>query len=204
MEPLYYCERCGKPVYEKFGSGRFCSRACANSRIQDKETNTKRSIAISGTKAYSNEFETIYLKEGEIVPEGFYPGNYKLSSYQFNDFISNKKGETTRLTNMVKARNKLKEDRLQKKLNKKVVVGGDELDITYRELEEYRKTHTVCDICGNPETCSTSLSNKPNKLCIEHDHKTKKFRGLVCNKCNNRLSWLDDNLDSILSYIKKE
>jgi len=33
----YICEKCGKLVTEKYGSGRFCSRACANSRIHNEE-----------------------------------------------------------------------------------------------------------------------------------------------------------------------
>ena len=42
----YICEKCGKVVNVKFGSGRFCSRACANSRIQTEETNQKRSNSV--------------------------------------------------------------------------------------------------------------------------------------------------------------
>ncbi len=38
----YICEKCGKIVETKFGSGRFCSRSCANSRIQTDEINEKR------------------------------------------------------------------------------------------------------------------------------------------------------------------
>lgn len=33
----YKCEKCGKLVIEKYGSGRFCSRKCANSRIHTEE-----------------------------------------------------------------------------------------------------------------------------------------------------------------------
>lgn len=33
----YYCEKCGKLVEEKYGSGRFCSRKCANSKLHTKE-----------------------------------------------------------------------------------------------------------------------------------------------------------------------
>ena len=29
------CETCGKVMTEKFGSGRFCSRSCANTRIHN-------------------------------------------------------------------------------------------------------------------------------------------------------------------------
>ena len=35
------CERCGKIMTEKFGSGRFCSRFCANSRDHSDETRDK-------------------------------------------------------------------------------------------------------------------------------------------------------------------
>lgn len=37
------CEHCGKIMTEKFGSGRFCSRACANSRIRTEESKKKTS-----------------------------------------------------------------------------------------------------------------------------------------------------------------
>lgn len=45
MIELYKCQNCGKPVFEKFGSGKFCSRACANSRKFSSETNEKRSVS---------------------------------------------------------------------------------------------------------------------------------------------------------------
>lgn len=36
------CEKCGKVMTEKYGSGRFCSRSCANARIISVESNLKR------------------------------------------------------------------------------------------------------------------------------------------------------------------
>ena len=42
----HICERCGKIMTEKFGSGRFCSRACANARDHSDETKTKISQAL--------------------------------------------------------------------------------------------------------------------------------------------------------------
>ena len=41
------CERCGHIMTEKFGSGRFCSRFCANSRKHSKETKEKISKALT-------------------------------------------------------------------------------------------------------------------------------------------------------------
>lgn len=40
------CEHCGKIMTEKFGSGRFCSRTCANSHKHSKETKQKLAEAI--------------------------------------------------------------------------------------------------------------------------------------------------------------
>jgi very-short-patch-repair endonuclease len=41
------CEICGKIVTEKYGSGRFCSRACANTRKHSKETKQKIQKALT-------------------------------------------------------------------------------------------------------------------------------------------------------------
>ena len=42
------CEKCGKPLTEYYGSGRFCSKACANSRSHTKETKQKISKSLKG------------------------------------------------------------------------------------------------------------------------------------------------------------
>ena len=41
-----YCEKCGIRLTEKFGSGRFCSRKCANSHSRNQESREKTSISI--------------------------------------------------------------------------------------------------------------------------------------------------------------
>lgn len=47
------CETCGKIMTEYYGSGRFCCRACANSRVHSKETKVKISTRL--TKNISGE-----------------------------------------------------------------------------------------------------------------------------------------------------
>lgn len=54
---MYICEKCGKEVTEKFGSGRFCSRQCANSRnfsdiAKDKKRQAMNRIYASDKEAY--------------------------------------------------------------------------------------------------------------------------------------------------------
>lgn len=43
---LYYCKSCSCPVVIKFGSGKFCSRSCANKREVTSETKTKISEGV--------------------------------------------------------------------------------------------------------------------------------------------------------------
>ena len=50
----YLCEKCNTLVTVKYGSGRFCSRACANSRTHSVET--KQKIRNTLTKHYETKF----------------------------------------------------------------------------------------------------------------------------------------------------
>lgn len=54
---VHYCEKCGKELphnYEDiYGTGRFCSRKCANSRSHSDETKAKLSKALKGKKAWN-------------------------------------------------------------------------------------------------------------------------------------------------------
>lgn len=60
----------------------------------------------------------------------------------------------------------------------------------------------VCEICGKVERRRAYKEKKePNKLCIDHDHKTGKFRGLLCSKCNYNLGWYENLKEDIQRYI---
>ena len=56
----HYCKCCGKLMVEKFGSGRFCSRACANARQHSEETKTK--IASSLTYYTTDNLDSVHNK----------------------------------------------------------------------------------------------------------------------------------------------
>jgi hypothetical protein len=53
-----------------------------------------------------------------------------------------------------------------------------------------------CAICGE----------KPERLCVDHDHKTEIIRGLLCSRCNKMLGAIGDNvevLETAIKYLKK-
>lgn len=58
-----------------------------------------------------------------------------------------------------------------------------------------RKKPEICDICENN-----------TKICFDHDHKTGKFRGWLCNRCNLILGHAKDDkelLKSLIKYLEK-
>lgn len=59
------------------------------------------------------------------------------------------------------------------------------------------KQNNSCAICFKENT----------KLCIDHDHKTNKVRGLLCTQCNTGIGFLRDDiqiLNSAINYLKTQ
>ena len=53
-----------------------------------------------------------------------------------------------------------------------------------------------CNICGK----------ELQKKCIDHDHKTKKIRGVLCNDCNTALGLFKDNqkvMKDAIQYLEQ-
>lgn len=89
---------------------------------------------------------------------------------------------------------------------RKVVRYGVTLDINVDQLAAYMQEHPVCEICGRSvsEVTKYSGKNAAKQLCIDHDHKTNKFRGLLCQSCNRQLGWYEKYQDSINTYLKDD
>jgi hypothetical protein len=60
--------------------------------------------------------------------------------------------------------------------------------VTPQEYEDkLSEQNGVCAICARP--------NGKIRLAVDHDHKTGKVRGLLCNRCNIVLGLLNDGID---------
>lgn len=77
------------------------------------------------------------------------------------------------------------------------------LDVSVEYVEKYRQEHPVCEICGKPEKVKTN-GRTVSKLAVDHNHKTGKFRGLLCCDCNRKLGWFENLQDNILNYLNKK
>lgn len=73
--------------------------------------------------------------------------------------------------------------------------------------KKLKEQNGVCAICGKSEYLVDPRNNKIRELCVDHDHKTGKIRGLLCGKCNQAIGLLNDNiqiLQSAINYLNKE
>ena len=78
---------------------------------------------------------------------------------------------------------KTKPQRRERNLNKLYGMDGTE----YKDLLDNQ--NEVCAICGRKEKNTHSNYGVP-KLCVDHNHKTGKVRGLLCNSCNTSIGKL--------------
>lgn len=61
----------------------------------------------------------------------------------------------------------------------------------------------LCAICGEPETAK--YRGKTKRLNVDHCHKTRRIRGLLCNSCNRGIGFLKDDPKVCISaynYLK--
>jgi hypothetical protein len=68
-----------------------------------------------------------------------------------------------------------------------------------RMLHEQRE---VCAICGRPER--VKRGGRVLSLAVDHDHKTGRIRGLLCQECNRGLGIFekhDSGLRELVRYI---
>ncbi len=64
---------------------------------------------------------------------------------------------------------------------------------TINENRAGRKTSDQCEICG----CFGKDSLRG--LCYDHDHKTGKFRGWICMRCNTAIGLVKENTETLMA-----
>ncbi len=71
--------------------------------------------------------------------------------------------------------------------------------ITLKEYENLLEIQGgVCAICLRPESLKVAaFSRRKKSLCVDHDHKTLRVRGLLCNSCNAAIGKLGDDIESM-------
>jgi hypothetical protein len=61
------------------------------------------------------------------------------------------------------------------------------LGVTREKFEEMKSNQSnKCAIC-----------QRAKPLCVDHDHRTGKVRGLLCHSCNRAIGMLSDSIDRI-------
>jgi hypothetical protein len=59
---------------------------------------------------------------------------------------------------------------------------------------------------GAKEDCGCEICGSFNKLCIDHDHKTGRVRGILCQGCNQAIGCVSesgDRLQKAIGYLQR-
>ena len=194
----FNCQKCGKEyklelTENEFNKGKykkFCSRSCANSRIHSEETKQKISKSVYNTimqECYCKYCRKLCKNKNSLL-------QHEIRCKQNPDAIKcyGNKGNMPKVTAKYLAQ-------------KHKMSNGDILDITNEELNNYREKQLTCEICGKTlkECVKWDSERAPKCFCVDHDHKTLKFRGLLCSVCNRQLGWYENNKEKIEEYLNK-
>jgi hypothetical protein len=79
-------------------------------------------------------------------------------------------------------------------------------------LEEGKKIPEKCDCCGKTQSSKpikknvnqwgNEKYNYSNRMVYDHDHKTLKHRGWLCQQCNQGIGLLGDNLAGLKNAVR--
>lgn len=83
--------------------------------------------------------------------------------------------------------------------SKMVMYNGDIINITYDEVMKIKNNIKYCEICGKEEPLDKN--GKRKSLALDHNHKTKEFRGFLCSSCNRNLGWFENYRNHIENYL---
>ena len=123
--------------------------------------------------------------------------------YRRQQYLKHKDREKeTRRKYLIKNREKVLET--QKKWNnknferRKNVILKNVYGIT---LEDYNKMFEAQE--GKCAICQRHQNKLTRSLCVDHDHKTKQIRALLCITCNTDLASVENRLEEMMNYLNK-
>lgn len=179
------CERCGKIMTEYYASGRFCNKQCANARPQSAEVREHISEGVKSADMVIRRDIIYHCKYCDFT----------------NNYLN---GMAVHERYCKKNPNGLSRRDLDKYMNNFIVTRyGDVLNITKYQLDSYRANHTCCEICGRSIEDINSTYKHIRNLCMDHDHNTNQFRGVLCQACNRQLGWYEKNAEAIRRYLDR-
>lgn len=174
------CKNCQKE-YHKTYKQKYSSK---------KNENHKRWIKKNPNKAkeYSKKYRESHIEQCKERRKQYYQKNKeKYQQYQKNRYQENPE--------------KIKEQRKQYYKNNVQKTKNSNLLLNYGiTIEEYNsifiKQKGKCAICGRQR------SEFKKDFAVDHDHKTKKIRGLLCNNCNRGIGFLKDCVEIVFKAYK--
>lgn len=162
------CEKCGKVITEKFGSGRFCSRSCANGRPHTEEQKQKISKKLSKIDKITVLYHCPHCNfgiTGEFAHRKLCP--------ECNNYLDGRKFNT-KISSQVTKQKVKKEKAASKSLN---------LDTSYKgpALPNIEETHKKAGYFSRKELSYAEQFWKKvldnNHVEYEHDYKVKNRAG---------------------------
>ena len=68
-------------------------------------------------------------------------------------------------------------------------------------LDQYNEMFKAQE--GKCAICQRHQNELTRSLCVDHDHKTKQIRALLCITCNTDLSSVENRLEEMMNYLNK-
>lgn len=94
------------------------------------------------------------------------------------------------------------ENRLDRKERNKLYQKKNKYGLDFKEYENMvKETNGMCPICGYIFT----NENRYTGPFVDHNHETGKVRGILCNRCNRTLGFVDDKieiLENLIVYLR--
>lgn len=134
-------------------------------------------------KDYNKEYYQKYKKQFKKQRRAYY--------------LKNKEKELI-YAKQYRAKHKKHYSKLARTHNLRIKFGITEQD--YNKIIQKQKG--TCAICKHKEKKIHHCTNKIQNLCVDHNHKTNKIRGLLCNNCNACLGWYENHKQNVDKYIK--